>query len=262
MTKKYELTDETKKIKGHVLHKIRALRDFAYVNEGETGGWVESEDNLSQKGECWVTDEACVYGQARIVDDAQIFGHALICGSAFIAGRTHVRDYAVIKDHAFIEGTGTRITNHATVCGHAKIYNRVTVDGYAVVRGHATLWKYAWISGNAEITDDASAEGSAHISGHAVVKGNAHVSDHAEILGDAVLERLGDYIYMRNAWSSGRGITYTRSNGLYVVGCFIGTGKKLIKRAYEEGKKKGDCYKAVVKYVESIVKALDKYKEE
>lgn len=40
---KYKLTDETKEIDGHILHRIIAVRDFGYVNNGDKGGWIENE---------------------------------------------------------------------------------------------------------------------------------------------------------------------------------------------------------------------------
>ena len=47
---KYELTDNKK----NGLTQIRALRDFGAVKAGDLGGWIESEKNLSQGGDCWV----------------------------------------------------------------------------------------------------------------------------------------------------------------------------------------------------------------
>lgn len=58
--KKYELTDETKTFDdGTVLHRIRAVKDFALVDgtkvhKGDRGGWIEREINLSQVGKSWV----------------------------------------------------------------------------------------------------------------------------------------------------------------------------------------------------------------
>ena len=49
--KKYELTDETLKIGAITLHRIKAVVAFADVSAGETGGWVEKEENLDQAGE-------------------------------------------------------------------------------------------------------------------------------------------------------------------------------------------------------------------
>ena len=54
--KKYRLTEETKVINGHTLHRIEALKDFGGVKKGELGGWIEKEDNLSHDGNAWVFD--------------------------------------------------------------------------------------------------------------------------------------------------------------------------------------------------------------
>ena len=48
--KKYKLTDETTNLLGRTLYRIEALKDFGDVKEGDKGGYVESEDNLSQNG--------------------------------------------------------------------------------------------------------------------------------------------------------------------------------------------------------------------
>ena len=57
--KRYELTD----IRNGKLRRIRALRDIPRYNvkAGDLGGWVESEKNLSQEGDCWVGGNARVY---------------------------------------------------------------------------------------------------------------------------------------------------------------------------------------------------------
>ena len=78
---KYELTDETN---GSGLRRIRALRDIPRygVNEGDLGGWVESEGNLTQEGDCWVFGKARVFGKAQVCDTALIYGDARVCGNA------------------------------------------------------------------------------------------------------------------------------------------------------------------------------------
>ena len=60
-------------------------------------------------------------------------------------------------------------------------------------------------------------------------------------------------LVFKNWWSSGRYFTWTRSNNMWKVGCFFGTGKELIKKAYEDSDKSGREYERVVKYVESIL---------
>lgn len=65
--KKYELTDETIEVYGTALHRIKALKDFGNVKTGELGGYVESERNLSQEGNCWVYGNAEVCGKADYI---------------------------------------------------------------------------------------------------------------------------------------------------------------------------------------------------
>lgn len=88
--KKYELTDETIDVSGTTLHRIKALKDFGNVKKGELGGYVESERNLSQEGNCWVC------GNAKVCGDAELCGDAKVCGDA---------DYITIK------GLGSKYRN-------------------------------------------------------------------------------------------------------------------------------------------------------
>jgi len=67
------------------------------------------------------------------------------------------------------------------------------------------------------------------------------------------------YIVFKNFWSSGRYFTWTRSNNMWRVGCFYGTGEELIAKAYKDSEKSGREYERVVRYVESIL--ADEQKE-
>jgi hypothetical protein len=84
MEKKYRLTSETKAIENHVLHRIKALRDFGEVHAGELGGFVEHEDNLSHEGEAWIFDDACLYGNLRLHGDTILFGKLRLCGKGML----------------------------------------------------------------------------------------------------------------------------------------------------------------------------------
>jgi hypothetical protein len=59
--KKYRLTDEIKPFGKIVLCQIQALRIFGDVKEGDFGGYVESEHNLSHSGNAWVS--VCCFQQ-------------------------------------------------------------------------------------------------------------------------------------------------------------------------------------------------------
>ena len=56
--KKYELTNETIMFNGHKLYRIVAIKWFNDVCCGDLGGFVESENNLSQQGNCWIYGNA------------------------------------------------------------------------------------------------------------------------------------------------------------------------------------------------------------
>ena len=148
---KYKLTDETTNLLGRTLYRIEALKDFGDVKEGDKGGFVESENNLAHEGDAWVSDDACVYDNARVCGDALVRGYACVCGDAEISNKS-------------------------------------------------------------------------------------------------------DYIVFQNWWSSGRYFTWTRSNNMWSVGCFYGTGEELIKKAYKDSELSGREYERIVKYVEEIRK--------
>lgn len=95
-------------------------------------------------------------------------------------------------------------------------------------------------------------EGNAEVCGEAKVYGEAEVCGNARVCGNAVIKSKSDYIVFKNWWSSGRYKTRTRSNDMWIVGCFYGTGEELIKKAYNDSEEKGREYERIVKYVESI----------
>ncbi len=81
---KYKLTEETISYMGKTLYRIEAVRDFENVKAGEKGGYIQSEDNLSQDGDCWIYDNALVRDSAEVSDNARVRGNAQVSGSAEI----------------------------------------------------------------------------------------------------------------------------------------------------------------------------------
>ena len=59
--KKYTFTGEQKTEFGVVV-----LRRIKRVSDGQLGGWIEKESNLSQLGDAWVADNAQVTGNAEV----------------------------------------------------------------------------------------------------------------------------------------------------------------------------------------------------
>lgn len=242
--RKYELTDETKTLSnGTVLHRIRAARTFTTSNEivvikGEPGGWVESEDNLSQFDSAWVFGEAMVYGGSRVYgsahirDSARVFGSACVCGEALIFGSARIFGSALVYGNAVVSGNA-RVFCSACVGGGVRIYDFAKISGYAQVVCSARVYDKA------------------------VVCGDAYVGGEAHIGGDARVRDARDYAVYNNIWSSGRRFTYTRSNGMWKVGCFYGTGEKLIAKAYKDSELSGRCYETIVRAQESLDREIE-----
>ena len=222
MEKKYKLTDETINLNGATLYRIEALKDFGEIKKGDKGGFIESENNLAHEGDAWVSDNAHVYGDACVFDNAQVYGNAFISG------------YAQVYGDAF-------------VYGNAWLYDNTRVCGYARVADNARVY------GDANVCDDSSVFGSACVYDNAHVYGDALVRGYACVCGDAEISNKSDYIVFQNWWSSGRYFTWTRSNNMWSVGCFYGTGEELIKKAYKDSELSGREYERVVRYVESIL---------
>jgi hypothetical protein len=101
---KYGFTGRTKKINGEIeVFQIRRLSD------GRLGGWIESEDNLSQEGTCWISegvvvlDFAAVTGDAQVLGQIQLLGHARVEGSATIDGSAAIGGSSVVIGEFDIE---------------------------------------------------------------------------------------------------------------------------------------------------------------
>ena len=227
MSKKYKLTDETINLNGATLYRIEALKDFGEIKKGDKGGFIESENNLAHEGDEWVSDNAHVYGDACVFDNARVYNNAFVSRYAQVYG-------------------------NARVYGNAWLYDNTRVCGYAWVADNARVY------GDANVCDDSSVFGSACVYDNAHVYGNALVRGYACVCGDAEISNKSDYIVFQNWWSSGRYFTWTRSNNMWSVGCFYGTGEELIKKAYKDSELSGREYERIVKYVEEIKKEYGK----
>ena len=86
MSKKYELTNETRRKGNTILYRIRSLKDFNNVKKGELGGFIESESNLSHDGDACVSGNARIFRNAWISDNARVFGDVHISGNSCVSG--------------------------------------------------------------------------------------------------------------------------------------------------------------------------------
>jgi hypothetical protein len=101
---KYKLTNTTKVISGITLYQIVATTSFGYVREGELGGWIQAERNLSHSGDAWVSGDAQVYGDAQVFGDAWVSGDAQVYGDAQVLGNAQVSGNARVYGDARVSG--------------------------------------------------------------------------------------------------------------------------------------------------------------
>ncbi len=93
--KKFILTDETIEMFGVTLHRIKAVRSFGNIKEGDLGGFVEKEENISEHFEAWVWGNAKVWGNAEVSGNAKVWGNVEVSGNAKVWGNA---DYIVFKN--------------------------------------------------------------------------------------------------------------------------------------------------------------------
>ena len=173
------------------VYRIVALIDFGDVEKGDIGGWIQSEDNLSQYGNCWIYGDAVVCEGARVLNNAKVFNDAIVSEHATIT-----EDAKVYND--------ARVYGYSKIKNNANVFNNASVYDYAVVSGSASVLNYADIHGHALIDEYAhvrhiEVSGDAVIKGNANIRGNGHICDKALICDHAIIDCTGTYAHIGGA---------------------------------------------------------------
>lgn len=241
MERKYELMEESKRflIIGEyddvttTVYRIRALKDFGNVKKGDLGGWIESENNLSHEGNCWVYDNARVCGHAKISGNANVKDNAMVFGWATINCGAFVYDNARVWGGAIVSDT-------ASVSGKAAVYGNTTIYGYCKIRG------FAEISGNAKIA-------------------NVIIDQDVQIHGSTMINAVNEYVIIGPIGSRRANTVFTRLKEppyIYVcTGCFhgdINAFKKAVIYRHGNRTRYGKEYLDAIKYAKRLFKTRRK----
>jgi len=167
---------------------------------GEKGGWIEQMSNLSQDGDCWVSNGGIVCGNGYVGDDVRLSSgevgeNARVCGSAKIGGEVGIGGNAYVYGNAFIGGSariavkGTarvcgKVSGQAVVEGSAYVGEKGSVGGNAVVKGNAQV--FGKVEGNAVVMDAATVYGT--VKGKSTVSYEAIILESGTVDGKAVVE--------------------------------------------------------------------------
>ena len=241
--KKYKLTNKTKEVDHAILHQIEALRDFGDVRKGDKGGWVNSEFNLSQDGECWLYGDAIAREHASVKDDAKLYDNAVIRGMARARGCAKAKGnaviggFSVIRDWSLVTENGKTCNNsilmgRSVVCGNAKIMDdtiikgQCTISGNSCVVGRTVLRGHVSIGGTSYINVDCVIGDRDDI--NTTVLTNMVLTNRQIIRGGGLFKDRDDIMTFYGCFHDGTSLTYTRPTGLWHTDDFTGTKEELL----------------------------------
>lgn len=220
--KKYKFIEEKEFLgtdgKKHILHRIQAIEEFWNAEEGESGGWIEKESNLSHDGNAWVKNDACVYGNARIEGNAVVSEQAQVYGNAIVSEQAEVYGNACVFGNACIDGNA-KVYDDATVGEEARITSHARVHERAEVYGQAKICEFSNIWGGAYIDEKARVYGTATVGERAIVRGNAIIAGDTRLSGRIIVQGNA-YMNTDNIWHTEGRLDYDAcvedENGLLV----------------------------------------------
>ena len=225
--KKYELIKESKTIfEGIEIYRIRALKDFGNVKAGDVGGWVCSEDNLSQNGNCWIYDNAKCLDDARVYYNAKMYDNAIMCDDAIMYDNSRMFNNTIMYNNS-------RIFNNAKMYDNAMMYNNTRMFSNAIMGDNAIMYDDAIIGDNAKMFDNS------RMYDDAIMYDNA-ILDKDKLLYGSInksYKKIFQYHCEKRLITA---ILTEENEILYSIGCQIGiTKEKFIDRIYNDCKIKG-----------------------
>lgn len=142
-------TDMSKSFGNYTLYRvqsIRQIRPLSYTTNpyvglvipaGTIGGWIQKQYNLSIQGECWVGEQAMVFGDARVRQSSYVGGNACIYGAANIRGHSNIRDHAQIFGNAQIGDYDDGYINQS--------YGIINPSDFGLGTGYQSTYGYGYL---------------------------------------------------------------------------------------------------------------------
>lgn len=102
------------------LHRIRALKQVnEQVREGMLGGYVQTEDNLSQDETCWIYDQAIACEGALVTKDGRMYDGTMARDSALVSGNIRMFECSRAEGHSCL--LSGELKENARAAGEAVI---------------------------------------------------------------------------------------------------------------------------------------------
>ena len=271
--KKYELTDITKEYKGKTLYRIRALKDFKGVKIGDLGGWVETENNLSQKGECWIYDDAICMDNARMYNNAEMhhntkmydnsimYNNSKIYHNSTMHNNSKMYDCSKMYDYSAMYNYSAMYDN-TIISDRSRMYNDAKMHNNAKIYDNSVMYDKSKLFDNSRMRNNSIMYDNSAMYGCGALNGNAELHD-TETLHGELVSKVEKYIDIANP--KGRIVTGILKNGeiLFNVGCQQEITKEtFIDRIYNEdgGIEKHPYRKEYLKIIDMIELYLKNFK--
>lgn len=267
MDKKYELLkDDTIEVEGHTLHRIRLLKDLGHVKAGTLGGYIEKEENLSHNGNCWVANEAKVYGDASVRENAIVDDVAVVKDRAIIMESAYICDGAVVCNHAIIRGIAS-VNEDAVVGGEVDVSESSYICGNSSIKGEGFICDGAYIGGNTDIDGDFEIYDCVILGGkingtNVTIKGDVLISEGADISGDSFINggakinfkvaQASDYFTYRDPSLPHVIVTASIHEDIWNIGDLSCTAKEFIEYGYSLTDTNGKANEEMVEYHNSL----------
>ena len=138
--KKYKLLkSDTIKVADKTLYRIKALRSFntinnMYVNKGDLGGYVESEDNLSQEDNCWIFDNSIVMDRCTVSDGSVVLNNSKLVYDTHLLNCSKVNNSTLVSKLNISRST---ISDSSVSISYGEIHDcslfETTIDAYNLI---------------------------------------------------------------------------------------------------------------------------------
>ena len=235
--KKYKLTEESKVLEREItVYRIEALKDFTLINgkevkKGDKGGWLQSEANMSQEGNCWVYEECVMMGNSHRSGDSIGYGNSLQYGNSRQYGNSMQYD-------------NSRQGSYSRQYGNSRQYGDSWQYGNSMQYGNSRQYDNSWQYGNSRQFGNSRQYGNSQQYENSQQYGNSQQHDDSQQYdnsmqfgisqqynnsrqGGNIIHATSDDIVTLISPTSGRTITIGKDRTIH-TGCFSGTSWWLI----------------------------------
>lgn len=130
------------------LYRVKALKDFGDVKEGDVGGYIESKRNLSYEDgdNSWVYDDARVYGLASVRNNSTVRESAIVRGATVFTNGSDASGNSIVENAVFISSIIDKCSEVKDFCeiyissirDSSRVVGRVKIRN-SIISGHSKI---------------------------------------------------------------------------------------------------------------------------